>query len=503
METTNTWCEALRLESPSIEAVKDHRAANTYSLLIVALLERGEAMTLKEVAARFAEAGVAPEARALRSLQRCKPGRPPIYRDGDLYHLDPNDHDAGLWAFRLGLRPPRAPRIEVVRPPPTPIPGPELPLTVAELEEAWKDATLRSNWSSQRIVLAVLEAHGAPMSPAAVVRFVADQTQRHSLRETDSATFAHRPCAIEVVDGRWAIAADATVSLLGARKAVRKLLEKVRERAASRPDPALIQARIKASERRRAAHAAKLAAMRRGLLWALPGRSPRAVALLDVDVRSIETFLAKELTEIPQRLAEFEIIAAIDVRGLLRTLDFDPGERRLDELGPPQKTKRLNKRGRTLKITPELLIGGSCGISRPFGDPGRMEGYLRDGQDRKLRSRLEANVKSLFALYQYGRLHGAVRLRWGFLDERISAPWVHFDEPAMFQLKKAAEGAGVPLEVVVGNAPGWADPWARARVAFVRADAKGWRTYLVDEEGLVVDEDAIQAARLSRAAWRR
>jgi len=47
-------------------------------------------------------------------------------------------------------------------------------------------------------------------------------------------------------------------------------------------------------------------------------------------------------------LAGYEIIGAVDVRALLRTLNIDPGERRLAELGPPQKTRQLNRRGRTL-----------------------------------------------------------------------------------------------------------------------------------------------------------
>jgi hypothetical protein len=33
--------------------VADHRKANTFALLLVALLERGESMTLAEVATRF------------------------------------------------------------------------------------------------------------------------------------------------------------------------------------------------------------------------------------------------------------------------------------------------------------------------------------------------------------------------------------------------------------------------------------------------------------------
>jgi hypothetical protein len=120
----------------------------------------------------------------------------------------------------------------------------------------------------------------------------------------------------------------------------------------------------------------------------------------------------EDLARSVERLADYDVIAAVEVRALLRTLDFDPGARRLGELGPPQKSKRLNRWGRTLKITLSMLVQGSCGISRPFGQEKVLREYLRDGKGTKFRQRLEADAKSLFALYQYGRLHGAVRLRW-------------------------------------------------------------------------------------------
>ena len=130
----NPYCEALAIGVPALEAVRDHPEASPYSLLIVALLECGEPMTLPEVAGRFARAGVAPADLALRSLKRCRPARAPVYRDGDLYALDPHDDDLDLWAFRLGLRPPKAAPLPVeatVRAEPAPLPAPEVPLTVA------------------------------------------------------------------------------------------------------------------------------------------------------------------------------------------------------------------------------------------------------------------------------------------------------------------------------------------------------------------------------------
>src|SRR5262249_40546636 len=152
------WCQTLGIERPKLEAVGNHREANTFALLLIALLERGGPMTLSEVAARFEGAGIAERANALLSLQRCKPGRPPVYREGDLYHLDPHDDELDLWVFRLGLRPPKVARAAPSAPQAVPLPGPDAALRPDELDEAWKDASLL-NWSAQRLVLAVLDAH--------------------------------------------------------------------------------------------------------------------------------------------------------------------------------------------------------------------------------------------------------------------------------------------------------------------------------------------------------
>jgi len=220
------------------------------------------------------------------------------------------------------------------------------------------------------------------------------------------------------------------------------------------------------------------------------------VVLLDIGDRNLTTLVGEELAELKTRLDLYEVIMAVDVRGLLRTLGYDPAQRRLAELGPPQKTKKINQRGRTLKITLSMLVQGSCGISRPFGDEKKLREYLRKGADTKFRRRLEADAKSLFALYQYGRLHGFVRLRWGFLDEGIPAPWVHRDEATLYNLKRQALECDVPMEVVVGSAPGWSDPWARVRRCYVKEEVDGWRSWLVGEDGISIDDDEVQSARL-------
>ena len=142
--------------------------------------------------------------------------------------------------------------------------------------------------------------------------------------------------------------------------------------------------------------------------------------------------------------------------------------------------------------------------SRPSGKVSFLRGYqpgyeqARDELIEVVR-RLEAGGKSLFGLYQYGRLHGCVRLRWGFIDERIPAPWVHRDEVTLYNLKEQAYERGVPLEVVVGSAPGWAAPWSRLQLSHVEKEQDGWRSWLVDDYGYVINEDEIQMARVRSA----
>jgi len=498
MTTTNPYCEALGIPVPRLESAASAADANWYSLLIVVLLERGEPITLAEAAQRFESAGIAPAAEALASLKRCKPGRPPIYREGDRYALDPHDDEVDFWAFRLGLTPPKEHPPEVVRPDPGPLPSPYEPLSVAALEEAWREG-VPTSWSALRVAICVLDAHGGrPMRPEDVLAFVGARSRWRALR-ADSAKYWRQGAAVRArEDGLWELdrGHDAVRS---ARVAAALRIAMVRRWAAMRGDPALIEAREKQYERERAERAERLAGMRRVVVHAFPAREPAAVVLVDVERHGITTLTGTAVASAGARLAGYDIIAAVGVRALLRALGFDPGARILAELGPPQKTKQLNRWGRTLKITLRLLVQGSCGIGRPFGEEAVLHRYLREGKDTKFRRRLEADAKSLFALYQYGRVHGAVRLRWGFLDEMIPAPWVHRDERKLYDLVKRAREGGRALEVVTGSAPGWADPWARARRAHVAVGEAAWRPRLVGEDGFPIDGADIQLARLAGA----
>lgn len=213
----NRWCRRLGIEPPHLESVKSHPAANHYSLFLVALLEMGAPMTLEEVAARFEEVRIAPAAEALASLKRCRPGRPPAYLVDGRYSLDPHDAELDLWAFRLGLRPRVAP-LRLVRPERGPLPGLDVPLTAAELDEAWKGASLQSDGSAQRLAVAVLDAQGGPLAPEEVLSRLNARTRGHLLR-LDTQGFGRRGSAISVgPDGRWSISTEARDTVRGTQR---------------------------------------------------------------------------------------------------------------------------------------------------------------------------------------------------------------------------------------------------------------------------------------------
>ena len=134
----------------------------------------------------------------------------------------------------------------------------------------------------------------------------------------------------------------------------------------------------------------------------------------------------------------------------------------LIELRPPRKTLQLNRRGRKLRITPEMVISSSTAIAHPLADPATVARYVAQGDMGRLVRRIEADGKALYAYYRYGVLHGHVRLRWGFVDEAIAVEWALPDEPHLTSVLREALESGVAVDIVTGSAPGWSDPWSRA-----------------------------------------
>ncbi|WP_437946123.1 hypothetical protein WME98_35690 [Sorangium sp. So ce296] len=493
----NRYCERLGIAVPRVEDVAAQGTAKLFHLMIVALLERGGPMTLDEIAERLEAAGVVAETGDLtHSLRKAWHGMAPVYRDAtghfgldlDAFALRIFVRAAGLLATRAASAPPA---------PTPPAPGDDVPLSAEELDAAFRDRYMTSlSWVRQ--AAAVLDARQEPMTAQEIEAFLAALTNhRTPLGERNGPD--NSDLFVLGADGRLTLAPRAP-GLAAMRRAIRKLSQPELVRRAER---AACTARIAArrieldAEARRDAEMARRA--RRAVVRVVPfPEEPQAAAVLDVGQRSIRIFLGRDMAELAGALERFDVIAGLHIRDTLHALGLDADRRRVVDLRPPKKSRRLNRAGRILEITPELLIAGTTGISRPLGDPEKVASYLAEGDHAKLARRLESDVKALHAFYQYGVLHGFVRLRWGFIDEALSTDWALPGDVSLYQQLKSVSETRAAVDLVIGAAPGWADPWARARR--VRVLDISFTGVLVSEgEGratFAIAQDQIQAVRL-------
>lgn len=209
------------------------------------------------------------------------------------------------------------------------------------------------------------------------------------------------------------------------------------------------------------------------------------------------------LAEARLRIEPVEHLVGVELRKTLGALGLDPDARRLTELQPPQKTRRLNRAGRLLKITLDLLLRGSTGISKPLESDERLLELVQAGQPSKLRRRLAADVGGLLAGYRYGAAQGFLRLRWGFIDDLLPVAWSHAGDLRLYDVLLRAEANQETVELVIGSAPSRSAPWSRVAIGRV-VQLSGHGLKLVRPDGVTehVSRAAIQAARLVDADGR-
>ncbi len=492
----NLYCERLGLSIPRLEDVVGRKGVKLFHLMVVALLERGRPMGLADLAGRLRAAGIVAASGDLAlSLKKAWHGTEPVYRhaDGNFgLNLSSSALERILWTAGL-----RAPRFAAPAPSPVPAPpGDEIPLSKDELDAAFRDRFI-SGFSALRQAAAVLDALGCPATVEDVDAFLARLTRHREALTADRVRYWRSALVAMDEDGRLTLN-HASPDLGAMRRAIRNLARPVRVQRAREAQWAQIRAAreaVLAEERRR--QASEASALRRAVLRAVPVHgNPQALALLDVGAHSTRTFIGDAIAAVQDALSGFDLLVGLQIRETLRGLRLDPDRWRLVDLKPPQKSRRINRAGRTVKITLELLIWSTAGIERPLGDPDKVVGYLARGEAGKLARRLESDVKALYAFYRYGVLHRGVRLRWGFLDEILGVDWAVPGDSHLYDILNRARQVGAAVDIVVGSAPGWADPWSRARRVEV-VNIEPWVVTVRQGTAKVpIDRREIQAVRM-------
>jgi hypothetical protein len=510
----NAYCERLGIAVPSVEDVLDRmKKPNLFHLLIAVLVERGAPMTLNEVADRLLVAGFErATGDMVLSLQKAWRGREPVFRDPDQrLRLDLGHPEMDLILFRAGMRGARAvvpPETAVAPAPPaspmTPPVGEDVPLTEDELSAAFRGRSLGYG-TSQRQAAAVLDVRQRPMALTELEEILAAFTPHRAALKEGLAKWWRTGMVRRQEDGRFLLdPTPGSAHVASMRRAVRKLaaIGYARQAEEERRARAFEAGNIARAQRRRQ-EVARAAGLRRVILRALPeGKVPRALTLLDVETRALHTLVGDDLGNVGEILAPYDVLIGLHLREQLFAMGLEPDRwGRLVDLKPPQKTIRINQRGRTLAITPEMLMRATVGTSKPLGEPTVLAKYLAQGDHGKLARRLEADAKALYAFYRYGVLHGEVMLRWGFLNTSLPVDWAERGDLGIYEQLKHAMEVGEPVEVVLGgSAPGWEDPWSRGQIAWVQG-VRQWDVVLrLADEVQLRDRRDIQAIRPARAA---
>ncbi len=454
----NLYCDKLGVNIPRVEDYTRRKGVKLIQLMILALLERGEPMEIEEIASRLAAAGVTVWTGDLaHSLQKAWHGHEALYRDSQgRFALNLSSRRL-RWALQeLGLSKP-APFNPPYRGVPT---RPESdPLAIEEVKAALGRGL--KGMTMIRTAAAVLDAHKRPMTIEEITAFLGTLGWRAFIT-ADEARRQWKTGLVSFDDAGRLVLDPATPDLGAMRSHIRKLARPELDRRAIRE----YAERTHAIETEREARdREKARTLRRAIIRVVPDPDfPRAIGILDVGARTIRTFMGpEELVEAHRNLGSFDVAAGLEIRRVFEVLGLPDDCVHLVDLGPPRKSRQLNRQGRRLHITLGLILRGTLGSSRGFSGRSKVGRYLEEGSRGRLERRLESELKTLCALYQYGVLHNAVRLRWGFLDEPIHVEWAEPGDPHLYDILREAQGAGKPVDLVLGWAPGWEEPWGRAR----------------------------------------
>jgi hypothetical protein len=187
--------------------------------------------------------------------------------------------------------------------------------------------------------------------------------------------------------------------------------------------------------------------------------------VIDLHSRAVQVFVGDDLLDLAARLEEFDVLAGVDLRVSLRALGLDPERWLLAELRPVQRTFRPADRS-PVPVTLPAVVQATTGVARVQADAATWGRLLDPKRLHGVAGRLATEARALCLLYEYGVLHGGVRVRTRPGDRLLPVEWGLRGDPDMHSVLDAAMRACVPVDIVVGPPPDLADPWTHV----VRAD---------------------------------
>ncbi len=498
-DSGNRYCRRLGIPLPDLDAAVTHPDLKLTHLLALALLEAGGPLTLEAIAERLARLALQPRLAAAglpASLRKAWHGQPPVVRDpvDGRFYLDLlSHHDMGYIAYLAD--PLRAPAARS-RPEDFRQPSDSEPLSQVEVDAAFGSRTLYA-YSSIRRAAAVLEASGGgPQSLEEINRRLVAPGNRGAAIDERAVTLWQSDLVIVGADGMLRLNA-ASPDVPALRRDIRRMASARLQQQAEAEKARAWRAEhelVRAEEERRDMDAARRA--RRSLVHivAVDG-VPRAAAVIDATAREQRLFIGEAMSELPAHLEAFDFLAGVDLRPSLRSIGLNPDRWWLAELRPTQRTLRPSDQG-SVAVSLTATVQATTGKSRIPADAEAWKPLLAGRSTTRLAARLEEEAQALFALYEYGALHGGVRIRRRPGDRLLPVAWSLAGDPDFESFVSASARHWLPVEIVVGPSADLADPWpAAASVTIVERDRD---VFFVREgdEVRALDPSDIRAIRL-------
>ena len=222
---------------------------------------------------------------------------------------------------------------------------------------------------------------------------------------------------------------------------------------------------------------------------------PRGAAVIDAAAREQRLFIDEAMNELAAHLDAFDFLAGVDLRPSLRLVGLDPDRWWLAELRPTQRTLRPSDQG-AVAVSLPAVVQATTGKSRVPADAKAWKPLLAGRSTTRLATRLEQEAQALFALYEYGALHGGVRIRRRPGDRLLPVSWSLAGDPDFESFVSASVRHWLPVEIVVGPSAELSDPWPGATtVTIVERDRDAFFVREGDDVR-ALDPSDIRAIRL-------
>lgn len=502
-DPANRYCRRLGLAVPDLDTAVKSPDVTIAQMMALAVLEAGGPLTLQAIAERLLRLALPPRLRAARqlaSLRRAWHGQPPLVRDsadGRLYLDLLSHHDIRWLAYVAGCF-----GVPFSRPEPAvfQLPPDSAPLSEAEVEAAFRDRTLYG-YSSVRRAAAMLEAAGGRPQSLDVLNAGLTALSDYGASIDDRAIRSWKSDLVSIGSDGLLHVNPASIHVPAMRRDIRRMAaSRLRQQAETERlrDWRAEHDVVRDEEEQQAVAEARSA--RRALVHIITVDGlPRAAAVIDAETHAQRLFLDALMVDLPACLDAFDFLAGVDVRSSLRSVGVEPDRWWLAELRPVQRTFRPSDQ-RAVAVDLPAIVRATAGAGGVPADLAVWKRLLAGRSASRLASRLEVEAQALFALYQFGALHGGVRVRRRPDERLLPVSWSLRGDPDFEAFVRASIRRWVPVDIVVGPATSLADPWAAAStVTIVERDLH--MLFVRDGEDVrAIDPADVRAIRLSGAA---